>query len=55
VDLEDLSFMDSSILNVLLMARRRARDNANRLRFVPSRHDQVKRILSVTGTTKMFS
>jgi anti-anti-sigma factor len=55
VDLEDLSFMDSAILNVLLMARRRARDNRNRLRFVLSRHDQVKRILSVTGTTKMFS
>lgn len=55
VDLEDLSFMDSVILNVLLMARRRARDNGNRLRFVLSRHDQVQRILSVTGTTKMFS
>jgi anti-sigma B factor antagonist len=55
VDLEDLSFMDSAILNVLLMTRRRARDNRNRLRFVRSRHDQVTRILSVTGTTKMFS
>ena len=55
VDLEDLTFMDSAILSVLLMARRRARDNGTRLRFVLSLHDQVKRILSVTCATKMFS
>lgn len=55
MDLEDLSFMDSAILRVLLIARRRARDNGTRLRFVLSRHHQVRRILSVTGTTKMFS
>jgi anti-sigma B factor antagonist len=55
VDLEDLSFMDSAILTVLLMARMRSRDNGNRLRLVRSRHDQVERLLSVTSTTKMFS
>jgi anti-sigma B factor antagonist len=55
VDLEDLSFMDSAILTVLLMARLRARGNGHRLRFVRSRHDQVARLLSVTGTTKTFS
>ena len=55
VDLEDLSFMDSAILTVLLLARMRSRDNGNRLRFVRSRHDQVERLLSVTSTTKMFS
>ena len=55
IDLEDLSFMDSTVLTVLLQARSRARDKGNRLRFVLSRHDQVKRILSVTGATRMFS
>jgi anti-sigma B factor antagonist len=55
VDLEEMSFMDSAILTVLLMARLRARDNGHRLRFVRSRHEQVARLLSVTGTTKMFS
>jgi anti-sigma B factor antagonist len=55
VDLEDMSFMDSAILTVLLMARLRARDNGHRLRFVRSRHEQVARLLSVTGTTKTFS
>jgi anti-sigma B factor antagonist len=55
VDLEDLSFMDSTVLAVLLNARKRARDNGSRLRFVRSRHDQVARLLSVTDTTKMFS
>jgi anti-sigma B factor antagonist len=55
IDLEALSFMDSTVLTVLLQARRRARDGGNRLRFVSSQHDQVKRILSVSGTTEMFS
>jgi anti-sigma B factor antagonist len=55
VDLENMSFMDSAVLTVLLMARLRARGNGHRLRFVRSRHDQVARLLSVTGTTKAFS
>jgi anti-sigma B factor antagonist len=55
IDLEDMSFMDSAILTVLLMARLRARDNGHRLRFVRSRHEQVAQLLSVTGTTKVFS
>ena len=55
VDLEDLSFMDSTVLTVLLEARKRATHDGNRLRFVRSRHEQVAQLLSVTGTTKMFS
>lgn len=51
VDLEDLSFLDSTGLSVLLEARRRASDDGNRLRFVRSRHDQVTRLLSVTETS----
>ena len=54
VDLEDLSLLDSTGLNVLLEARRRARDNGNRLRFVRSRHDQVKRLLSLTETSDLL-
>ena len=55
VDLEDLSFMDSTVLTVLLEARRRATQDGHRLRLVRSRHEQVAQLLSVTGTTKMFS
>lgn len=51
VDLEDLSFLDSTGLSVLLEARRRASDDGNRLRFVRSRHDQVTRLLSLTETS----
>ncbi|MGE5746710.1 MAG: STAS domain-containing protein [Solirubrobacterales bacterium] len=54
VDLEDLSFLDSTGLNVLLEARRRARENGDRLRFVRSRHDQVKRLLSLTETSELL-
>ena len=55
VDLDDLRFMDSTGLNVLLEARRRARDNGDRLRFVRSRHEQVTRLLSITDTEEVFS
>jgi anti-anti-sigma factor len=55
IDLDDLSFMDSMGLNVLLQARGRAKDDGNRLRFVRSRHKQVTRLLSLTDTTELFS
>jgi anti-sigma B factor antagonist len=55
IDLEDLRFMDSTGLSVLLQARRRARENSNHLRFIPSRHEQVTRLLSLTETSELFS
>jgi anti-sigma B factor antagonist len=55
IDLEDLGFMDSTGLGVLLQARRRASENGDRLRFVCSRHEQVTRLLSLTDTTELFS
>jgi len=55
IDLEDLRFMDSTGLGVLLQARRRARENSDRLRFIRSRHEQVTRLLSLTDTTELFS
>jgi anti-sigma B factor antagonist len=55
IDLEDLGFMDSTGLGVLLQARRRASENGDRLRFVCSRHEQVTRLLSLTHTTELFS
>jgi anti-anti-sigma factor len=55
IDLEDLSFLDSTGLGVLLQARRRATENGNRLRFVRSRHEQVTRLLSITDTEEMLS
>jgi anti-sigma B factor antagonist len=55
IDLDELSFMDSTVLTVLIQARSRARGDGSHLRFVLSRHDQVQRILSVTGAIKMFS
>jgi anti-sigma B factor antagonist len=55
IDLGDLSFMDSTGLNILLEASRRSSENGNRLRFVRSRHEQVTRLLSITETTEIFS
>jgi anti-sigma B factor antagonist len=55
IDLEDLSFLDSTGLSVLLQARRRASENGDRLRFICSRHEQVTRLLSITDTTEFFA
>lgn len=55
IDLDDLSFMDSMSLNMLLQAHRRSSENGNRLRFICSRHEQVTRLLSITDTTEVFS
>jgi anti-anti-sigma factor len=45
IDLEDLTFLDSTGLGVLLQAPRRATENGDRLRFICSRHEQVTRLL----------
>ena len=50
LDLSDVSFMDSTGLNLLLEAKRR---NDARLYYIPSCHDSVTRLLQVTGTLAM--
>jgi anti-sigma B factor antagonist len=55
IDLEDLRFLDSTGLGVLLQARRRATENGDRLRFICSRHEQVTRLLSITDTSELLS
>lgn len=55
MDLAELSFMDSTVLNVLLEERKRASENNHRLRFVRSQHDQVNQILAITGTSDLLS
>ena len=55
LDLEELTFMDSTGLNALLEARRGPSLNGDRLRFVHSRHGQVKKLLSITGTSETLS
>lgn len=52
IDLAELRFMDSTVLNALLEMRRRASQNRLRLDFVPSRHEQVSRVLAITETSE---
>ncbi|HET9091578.1 MAG TPA: STAS domain-containing protein [Acidimicrobiales bacterium] len=53
LDLKGLSFIDSTIISVLIMARKRADTSAGevRVRNVPSR---IERILSITGIDSLF-
>lgn len=50
LDLRELSFIDSMGLSVLLEARRRS----DRIKFVPSNHDQVARLVALTGTGEVL-
>jgi anti-anti-sigma factor len=50
VDLSAVSFIDSVGLNALLSAKRRS---DGRLRYIPSCHDAVTRLLQLTGTLAM--
>lgn len=52
MDLSDLSFIDSTGLEVLMNAKRRS--HSGRLSFTPSRHDGVARVLSVTRTQELL-
>lgn len=54
LDLDGVTFMDSTGLGLLLAARRRSINNGNRLRFVRSRHEQVTRLLSLTDTRDLL-
>lgn len=51
VDLADVYYIDSSSLRVLVLAKRRSN---GRLRYIPSCHDEVTRLLQATGTLAMF-
>lgn len=53
VDMEDLTFLDSMALSVILGAIR-GQDGQRRLQFIPSKHDAVQRILSLTNTEDLF-
>jgi anti-sigma B factor antagonist len=50
VSLQDVSYMDSSGLNLLLQARVRMRTNPQRLRFLRSEHEPVVQLLDATQT-----
>ena len=54
LDLSDLAFLDSIGLSVFLKAGARHRENGNRLRFIPSNHDAVQRVIALTDTGEMF-
>ena len=54
VDLSELSFIDSTALEVLLRASSRSRENDTRLRFVPSKHDSVTTLIALTCTAEIF-
>jgi anti-anti-sigma factor len=48
VDLSELEFIDSTGIALLVAALRRC-DEGRALRFVPSRHPAVNRVLTLTG------
>jgi anti-anti-sigma factor len=50
VSLRDVTYMDSSGLNLLLQARVRMRVNPQRLRFLRSEHEAVRQLLDATQT-----
>jgi anti-sigma B factor antagonist len=54
IDLTDLQFMDSTGLAVLLKAHTRSRANGQRLRFAPSKHDTIRQLVAITGTSEIF-
>jgi anti-sigma B factor antagonist len=54
VDLSEVSFLDSTGLQVLLRASSQDKRNGRRLSFVPSKHDAVKQIVSISGVTELL-
>jgi anti-sigma B factor antagonist len=49
LDLSGLTFMDSSGLRLLIELNERARREAWKLAFVPSRHESANLVLRITG------
>jgi anti-sigma B factor antagonist len=54
VDMSELTFLDSSGLRVLLQASVRARQDGDRLSFIPSTNAAVNRLIEMTGTRELF-
>jgi anti-anti-sigma factor len=54
VDLTDVQFIDSTALSALLKAYLRSQENGHRLRFLPSEHEAVARLIAITGTSRIF-
>ena len=50
VDLREVSFIDSTGLSLLCDARRRC----DWIRFIPSEHDQVARLIALSGTEELL-
>ncbi len=49
LDLGELEFMDASGVRLLLHLSARSEANGDRLRIIPSRSPQVRRVLELTG------
>jgi len=54
VDLTEVTFLDSTALEMLLKVATRDRNDGRRLTFVPSRHDAVKQLIAVSGVSQFF-
>jgi anti-sigma B factor antagonist len=54
VDLTNLRFVDSRGLSVLVRAHTRSREDGDRIRFLPSKYDQVRQLVAITGTSRIF-
>ena len=54
IDLTGVSFIDSAGLTVLIDAHKRASRTGGEVRLIVQEHQQVYRILQITGLTRMF-
>ena len=55
IDLTAVSFIDSAGLTVLIDAHKRAARTGGTVRLIVQEHQQVYRILQITGLTRMFN
>jgi anti-sigma B factor antagonist len=49
IDLSMLTFIDSTGIGLLVAALRRSKDGSDRIRFVPSKSEDVQRLLELCG------
>lgn len=54
LDMAGLTFMDSTIISVLIMAKKRAESAGGEVRL-SNMSERVRRIFSITGITELFS